>query len=324
MDDSRSAAIGIDVGGTDIKGGLVAADGQVIERAARATEVDGGVDHVIGRIAGLIDQLRNHNATSHLNLVGVGLGMPGTLSRKRGLIIAPPNLAGWRNVPVVQRLEALTRLSILLDNDANFAALGEYLCGAGRGGGDMVLLTLGTGIGAGIILDGQLFHGAGENAAEFGHTIVHVGGRRCGCGQLGCLEAYTSARHLIARVIDALDNGAVSSLRATRELAGRIEAADIVEAAQQGDELAESVWQDACRYLAIGCINVHAALDPDRIVFAGGMSNAGDFLLAHVRRAAETLSSPMLGPLPELRIAELGNDAGFIGAALGVFQELPE
>lgn len=318
-----NAAIGIDVGGTDIKAGLVAVGGRVIEQTSIATEVDGGVDQVIARIAGLIDSLGGTAAAHGLALAGVGLGMPGTLSRKRGLIIAPPNLTGWRNVPIVQRLGAFTKLHIHLDNDANFAALGEYFCGAGRGGGDMVLLTLGTGIGSGIILDGRLFHGAGENAGEFGHTIVHVGGRRCGCGQHGCLEAHSSARHLTARVMEALDAGEPSALRDVRDRGGGIEAADIVAAAQQGDALARRVWEDACRYLAVGCINIHAALDPDRIVFAGGMSKAGDFLLAQVRRAIDELASPMLGELPELRIAELGNDAGFIGAAMSALTDDP-
>ena len=320
---SGSVSIGIDVGGTDIKGGLVTREGRVVHKTTIATEVEGGVDQVIGRIARCINQLRDRAAAGSATVAGAGLGMPGTLSRRRGVIIAPPNLTGWLNIPVVDRLQPLTGLRVLLDNDANLAALGEYLAGAGRGVRDMVMLTLGTGIGSGIIIDGKVFRGAGENAGEFGHSIVHFGGRRCGCGQLGCLEAHTSARHLSAIVAEEIQAGQPSALNEVLQKSGKVEPLDIVQAARAGDALATRIWINACRYLAVGCINIHAILDPERIVFAGGMSNAGDFLLKYVRQGIEEQASPMLGEVPELRIAELGNDAGFIGAAMSVFHEAP-
>lgn len=319
-DRSKSVAIGIDVGGTRIKGGLVMSDGHVIEKASIATEDHGGVDHVTGRIVDLIGRFQQSAAARSLEVEAVGLGMPGTLSRRRGMVIAPPNLDGWRNVPVVARLCSATGLHVVLDNDANSAVLGEYLCGAGRGARNVVMLTLGTGIGGGIVLDGKLWHGAGENAGELGHMIVHVQGRRCKCGQLGCLEAYASATATAARAEEAIASGEASGLREILDRGEKIEARHVAAAAAAGDALAQRVWMETCRYLAVGCINIHCALDPDRVVLAGGMSGAGERLREPVVAAMAEMSSEMLGEPPEIRIAELGNSAGFIGAALGVFQ----
>jgi glucokinase len=320
-ENDRIAAIGVDVGGTFIKAGLLRADGAVVDKRSAATEVDGGVDHVIGRIAGLIGDLHQAAAAAGLEVRAVGLGMPGTLSRRRGVVIAPPNLRGWRNVPVVERLESLTGLRVVLDNDANLAALGEYRCGAGRGTRDMVMLTLGTGIGGGIILGGKLWHGAGENAGEFGHAIAQPGGRRCGCGQLGCLEAYASAASTAVRAAEMITGGQPSCLKDILDRGGLLEAHHVVEAASGGDALAQRVWAETCRYLAVGCINIQCALDPERIVLAGGMSAAGERLLQPVRKAIAELGSESLGARARVCIAELGNDAGFLGAAMAAFDE---
>ncbi len=312
--------IGIDVGGTDIKGGLVSAAGQIVDQATIATEASGGVDHVIARIVQLIEQFRGLARSRSLEVDTVGLGIPGTLSRSRGVVIAPPNLAGWRNVPVVERVQSLTGLRVMLDNDADCAALGEFVCGAGRGVRDLVLLTLGTGIGAGIILAGRPWHGATEGAGELGHTIVQVGGRPCHCGQLGCLEAYASAGSTAARAAEGIAAGEKSSMKAVLDRGETIEAQHVVEAFAAGDALAKVVWGETCRYLAAGCISIHHALNPQRIVLAGGMSAAEDQLLGPVVEAIESMRSKMLGPAPDVRLAELGNDAGLIGAALSALR----
>jgi len=315
------AAIGIDVGGTAVKAGVVDVNGGVRQKTSLATEADRGVEHVLSRLADLARRLRAAAAAEGLDVCGVGLGMPGTLSRRRGVVIAPPNLPGWRDVPVVEWLSARIGMRVLLDNDANNAALGEYLLGAGRGVSDMVMLTLGTGIGGGIIHHGRLFHGARENAGELGHTIVQHGGRRCACGQLGCLEAYASASSTAARAAERLAAGSPSILRRVLESAGTLTANDVLHAAQQGDPLAAEVWQGTCEYLAIGCINAQCVLDPERIVLAGGMSAAGEALRQPVAEAVVRLASGMLGTPPEVRLAELGNDAGFIGSALSILQD---
>ncbi len=313
------AAIGIDVGGTAVKGGIVTSGGRVLARRTTATGVEEGGDHVIGRLARLVDDLRREPLGGVRLADAVGLGMPGTLSRRRGVVIAPPNLPGWRDVPIVGRLSAATGLRGVLDNDANNAALGEYLCGAGRGVRDMALFTLGTGIGGGLILDGKLWRGHYENGGELGHMIVHVGGRRCGCGPHGCLEAYASATSIVARLRELVQTGRPSRLSDAIKAGESICVERVLDAAEAGDEAAASIWNDACRYLAVACANVQHVLNVQRIVLSGGLSGAGERLRRPVAAALADVSSRMLGDPPELCIAELGNDAGFIGSAMSVF-----
>jgi len=224
-------------------------------------------------------------------------------------------------VPLVSLISTATGLPVTLDNDANNAAWAEYVCGAGRGTQSMVMLTLGTGIGSGIILDGELLRGVNESAGEIGHTIVQPDGRRCQCGQRGCLEAYASASYTARRAIEQLDGGRESIMAAWRRDGTEIDAIVVVRAVQAGDALACEVWEGTCRCLAQACVNIQHTLDPDRIVLAGGMCGAGDDLLGPVTRHYAAMNSPMLGRPVEVHLAALGNRAGFIGAALSVFRD---
>lgn len=319
-DSADMLSIGVDVGGTDVKAGLVDRRGAVLQALSIPTEADRGVDHVLARLADVVMKLRAAAESQSRTLLGVGIGVPGTLSRKRGIVISPPNLPGWKNVPIVDRLSAATGLPVRLDNDANNAAFGELLRGAGRGVDDMVMLTLGTGVGGGIIAGGRLWGGALENAGELGHMIVQAGGRRCGCGQLGCLEALASATATVMTARELLAQGRESVLQRIVESGRELESEEIVKAADEGDAVAREAWLQTCRYLAVACINIHHILNPRRIVLAGGMSKAGDSLLRPVRQFVDELESKLLGDPPEIRLAELGNDAGFIGSAMSVFQ----
>ncbi len=310
-------AIGIDVGGTAIKGGLVTKTGEVLRRETIPTESRRGPGQVVGRIAALVASQRQ--TPRGADVTAVGLGVPGIIRRREGVVVASPNLPGWENLPLARLVEAATGLKVLLENDANAAALGEFICGAGRGAGSMVMLTLGTGIGSGIILDGKLWRGADQCAAEIGHTIVSPDGRACGCGQRGCLEAYASATSTAERAKALIEAGQTSSLRAILERGDAITAEDVVRAAGTGDGLALRVWSETCRYLALACVSIQHTLNPDCIVLAGGMSDAGEELRRPVQQEIGRIHSKDFGVVPTVRIAALGNDAGFIGAALGAF-----
>ncbi len=314
-------AIGIDLGGTAVKGGIVSDKGEIIHRTSIATHAEEGVAAVIDRIAGLAKTLATHASHRHQPPHGVGVGAPGTIRRSDGVILSAPNLNGWRDVPLTRQLRSAIDLPVVLNNDANSAALGEFVCGAGRDVQDMVMLTLGTGVGGGIISGGRLFVGALGNAGELGHTIVEAGGRRCNCGQLGCLETYASASATALRATEAIQAGEPSSMKSILDRGEPLSSRHVADAMSSGDALAKRIWEETCRYLAIACINLQHTFDPGCIVLAGGMSEAGDRLLQPLIRSIRELNSPALGPMPEIRLAELGNDAGFVGAALSVFAD---
>lgn len=312
---TRQLFVGVDLGGTNIKAGLLDDQANLLARLSIATEAEHGPDHVIARIVQAIDQVLAQAGLPRQDVAGVGIGAPGAMSHKKGLIIAPPNLPGWHNVPLRDRVAALLGLPTVLENDANAAAWGEFWAGAGRGTDNMVMFTLGTGVGGGIIIDGQILRGAFDNAAELGHMIVKPGGRPCGCGQQGCLEAYSSAAATARRAIEAIQAGQDSSLKARLEAGQPVESRHVEQAARAGDPLAERIWDEACYYLAIACVNVQHFCNPQRVVLAGGMIGAGAFLLDRVRKHFDQQTWTVAQDRPEIALATLGNEAGLIGAA---------
>jgi glucokinase len=191
--------VGIDLGGTNLKLGLVAADGRVLMSHASPTEAAGGPQHVLERMAGAVVELCDKAGLRVADIAAVGVGSPGPVDTKRGRVVFAPNMPGWRDIAVSDVLRKKLRRPVRLENDANIAAYGEFRCGAARHVRDMFLLTLGTGIGGGIVLDGRLFRGVSDTGAELGHVVIQHGGRACGCGNRGCLEAYASATGVVAR-----------------------------------------------------------------------------------------------------------------------------
>jgi glucokinase len=287
--------VGVDLGGTNIVVATMTADGQQTAGMQQGlTLAAEGADAVVHRIATMIEQSIAETTTSHgitrEQVLGVGIGSPGPLDREKGIVIVTPNL-GWRDFPLRDRIGAAVGLPATLDNDANCATLGEWWIGAARGGRHVVGITIGTGIGGGLVLDGRLFHGASDVAGEIGHTTVDVTGRRCKCGNYGCIEAYASAPAIAERACEALEHGETStiSLLVNGDLS-RITARVVYDAAKGGDPVALEIVREAAKFLGAGLANLLNIFNPDVVVIAGGVTAAGDTLFdplrAEIRRRA--------------------------------------
>ncbi|MCP4593711.1 MAG: ROK family glucokinase [bacterium] len=311
----QKLAVGIDLGGTNLECGMVTSEGAVLHRATRPACADRGPGSVLDDMATLVEMVIREVGASPDDVVGVGIGAPGPLSHRDGVIYKAANLPGWVNVRVPRGIIRRVGLPATLENDANAAAYGEFWAGAGRDVKSLVAFTLGTGVGAGAIIEGELLHGHFENALELGHTIVDPGGRPCSCGQRGCLEQYCSAACLGRQAEQAIVDGAESVLRDQIKPGESLGSRPVMEAAQAGDPLAVRIWEDACRFLAVGCINVQHTFNPERIVLGGGMSRAGDFLLEKVRYHVESQKWNLHNDVPDVVIGQLDNNAGVIGAA---------
>ena len=309
--------IGIDLGGTNIKAGVIGEDGTLISKATVATGF--GAQEVIDRMIHAAQQAVADGPAQMQDIEAVGIASPGPLSSEQGIVIRSANLPGWQNVPVRDLISRALDRPAFLENDAKSAAYGEFTVGAGADEKitNFILITLGTGVGGGIIYHGRLIRGVSDSAAEIGHMIVNPDGEVCGCGQRGCLELYASASRTgkyAQHLLEAAPNRA-SSLRALLEAGATLGSREVAEHAKTGDELAEEVWDRACRYIALACVNAARWLDPQMLAVAGGMAEAGDFLLERVRRHFAALNWKMTETKMEIVLATLGNDAGMIGAA---------
>jgi len=308
--------IGIDLGGTFIKFVLMDAEGNPSEPIQLPTPPEGGQQAVVDQMVAGARQITETLGLSDQDILGVGIGSPGPINIAEGLVVAMPNISGMDNCPLRDMVSTGLSLPATLENDANAAAYGEYVCGVGKEAGDMVMLTLGTGVGGGVVIGGKILHGRHDAGAELGHMILVPAGRLCGCGQRGCLEQYASATFMARRTTQRIeDEGAASSLKQVLEEKGAIDAKDINEARKAGDALADEMWDEAIRYLAQGCVNLCRIFDPDQIVLTGGMTKAGEDLMAPLRKHFQQLDWKLLPTPTKISIATLGNDAGSIGAA---------
>jgi len=313
--------VGIDLGGLNIKGGVVTGDGEVLSFHSIPTEGDKGRDHVLDRIAALVGMVREKAAVPRRQIAGVGIGSPGPLSIAKGLIYEAPNLPGWVNLPLAAEIRRRTRLPTVIENDANAAALAEAVAGAGKGLPCMLMLTLGTGIGGGIVLGGRVWHGADDIAAELGHISICYNGRKCNCGMRGCVEAYASATAVVKRTQEALRKGARSSLaRGKRNDLSKVKKEDkcghIFNVAKQGDRLAKRIVADTIVYLAAAMGNLINTFNPDMIVLYGGMTKAGSQLLVPLRREVAKRCFKVGARRCKIVRSRLGGYAGVIGSAI--------
>jgi len=320
---NRRWAVGIDIGGTSVVVGMVPEEGGE-PGAVRAltTEAREGPEQAVARIGAavnsMVDEVLQREGGGRDDVLGIGIGCPGPIDLEGGRVQHAFNL-GWGGFPLRDRLSEEIGLPATLDNDANCAAYGEWWQGAGRGASCLVGVTVGTGIGGGVVLDGKVLHGVSGTAGEIGHTTINFAGRRCKCGNYGCLEAYASGPNIAARAREGLEAGTESIL--TEMVDGdlhRITAVTVYDALVRGDLYAREVMVETAKILGAGIANVINTLNPDRVVIVGGVTKAGDHLFyplrAEVRRrafkTAEAACTIVPGGLPET--------AGAVGAA-GVF-----
>ena len=307
--------LGIDIGGTNTKLGLVTADAELVVRRSIPTEVALGPVCLVERIVELCGVMACDAGVSISDLTALGIGCPGPLSIASGKLISLANMRTFDGFALRSELSGRLSLPAVMDNDANVACWGEFWSGAGRGCSDMVIFTLGTGIGGGIVSDGRLVHGSSDNGAELGHMIIQPGGRRCGCGQVGCLEAHASAGHTAARAIEAAEASRSSSLSDLYRKCGSISCEDVFSHAAAGDQFANELVDSVSAALAGAAVNMLHILEPQIIVLAGGMAQAGEFLRSRVERFYEGFLWSLKAESMRICLGSLGDDAGAIGAA---------
>jgi glucokinase len=310
--------LGIDIGGTNLVVGSVAEDGsRIVATASEPTHAEAGAKDVLERLVGLADRAiaATRREVPGADILGVGVGAPGPLDTKRGIVLLTPNL-GWVNMPLSQLIHDRLGLPAALDNDANCAVLGEWWVGAARGARHAIGITIGTGIGGGLIVDGRLYHGASDVAGEIGHTTIDTEGRRCKCGNYGCLEAYASGPNIALRAVEEMEAGAESRLRA---LVGgdlrKITAQTVYQAAADGDELALEVVNDTAKFLGVGIGNLLNVFNPEVVVVCGGVTLAGDHLFEPLRREVARRAFKPAVSACRIVPGELAGTAGVYGAA---------
>ena len=319
MDEDRYI-VGVDLGGTSINVGVVPFHGgTVLGMRSMATESHRGAKFVVDRMVQMIrDAMKDARREAGIGqdaFIGIGVGSPGPLDRRTGTVLETPNL-GWRNFPLRDLVANATGLEAVLDNDANAAALGEWWMGAGRKVGTLLGLTLGTGIGGGIVLDGRVYHGASDVAGEVGHMTIDSTGRKCKCGNYGCLEAYASGPAIAARALEGLEAGAASLLPELVEGdLGRITAETVYEAIVAGDAYATEVMRETAKFLGTGLANLINMLNPEMVVISGGVTRAGDHMFEPLRAEVRKRAFRPASERCRIVASELGDMAGVIGAA---------
>jgi glucokinase len=310
--------LGIDLGGTNIKIGCFDTDLTLIGKISvpTLTKEDAKPEDIVEQFYSASIELLKQNTLTLNDVCAIGIGSPGPVDVKAGVVQAAPNFPLFRNVPLKDMVAERFGKPTILENDANAACWAEYVIGAAKGFDHMIAFTLGTGIGGGIVCEGKLIHGPIGGAAELGHLIVYPDGRPCPCGQNGCVEAYASANSTAARATEAVKKGTQSTLSELLQQNGEITCKDVFDHAEKGDNLANEIVDGTAKALAIVCTQMVNTTDPQCIVFAGGMIAAGDFLLDRIRKSYKHYIGSLFGK-GDIKIcfATVGEDAGIIGAA---------
>ena len=314
-------SIGVDLGGTNIAIGICDKEMNMITKGSVKTEVSGGTAHIMDNMAGLIESLLKNNSIDKADIDFVGIATPGAVDVKGGIVESAFNL-GFDHFPIVQELRNRIGIEkVLVANDANAAALGEALAGAAKGTEHSVMVTLGTGVGGGVIIDKHIFdRGVNAAVAELGHMVIHVGGRQCSCGRRGCFEAYSSATALAKMTEEKMEElkikGVDSPLFSISQQYGKVGARTAFDAMRAGCPFAKEVIDTYIRYLAEGVTNIINIFQPEVLSIGGGVCNEGDALILPLVEIIEREQFTRKNEhRTKITIAQLGNDAGIIGAA---------
>ncbi len=316
--------IGVDMGGTKILSAVVNASGNILATAKIPTQAKDDTSIVIDRISDCIKEAFKKSEVSEDTIRAIGIGAPGPLDPETGVVIFAPNL-GWKDVPLKKELEARIGIPTFVDNDVNVGTLGEHTYGAGRGVQNLVGIFVGTGIGGGIILNGELFHGASKTAGEIGHIIVQEGGPKCGCGNRGCLEALASRTAMTKQLRNAImKKGKKSAItKFTDGDLQQIRSGTLAKALRSKDKLTQNVFKKTTKYLGVGIGSIVNFLNPDMIVLGGGVVEALDKdFIKDIRKAAKKYALPDTLKGVQIVRAQLGDDAGVLGAAALARQRL--
>ena len=308
--------IGIDVGGTNVKIALVDGDGKIIYSNSVPTYAQMGYEYTVNNIKQAIKDLMKETNTEAKDIQGIGFDFPGQVDCKTGVVKNAPNIPGWVNVPIAQMIEDEFHIPTRIDNDVRCAALGELKFGAGRGCENFVCITVGTGIGSGLVINGKVVRGAANAAGEIGHIKLQMeDGPLCGCGDSGCLEAFASGPSIVAMAQEYLKGGKSAKFR---ELAGDGEITPyiVAKAAEAGDPVAKRIFEKMGYYIGMGLTSVINLLNPEKIIIGGGVAECGELLLDPIKRTINERAMKVQREAVEIVPAELGNSAGVIGASM--------
>lgn len=317
----KNKYIGIDLGGTKIFTAVADKDGNIIAEKKIATETELGQERIKENIFRSVFAVMEEAELHKDDIRAIGLGSPGPLNVKKGIIYEPSNLS-IKNMPIVDLLEEKTGISAYLENDANTAALGEKVFGIGKKADNLIYMTISTGIGGGIIIDGKIYYGIDGNAGEIGHMIIDPDGPHCGCGNKGCFETFSSGTAIKRMGNEAAADGSSPLLGQIAEEPGGIDAKKVAEAARKGDQIALNIFKTVGNYLGIGLANLVNIFNPEMIILGGGVMKAGEFFLDKAEEVMKERALAASADTVKIREAVLGERIGVKGAIAVALQKV--
>lgn len=312
-----------DLGGTNMRTALMNDRGEILAHMRKSTNADMGKDKVIEKLITTLKATASKHNTPLRKIEGIGIGFPGPVDVELGVVLSPPNMKGWINVPLKDIMEEEFKMPVIIENDANAAAIGEHWMGAGKGMKNLVCITLGTGVGGGIVLNDKIWHGATGIAGEIGHTTIIRNGLKCNCGNRGCLEAYASATGMVrmmhkALLMGGMDKQSLSVMPVDEEKLNKDGSKYISELAAKGNKIALSVIKEMIQILGIAIVNIVHILNPEIIVISGGVTNMGSKLFEPLREEVKKRAFEKAVEYLRIVPARLGENAGVIGAARSI------